>query len=148
MEFGNVGAGSEGLVARAAQHDAAQAVIGAQIAHGAAKLRPHRLVERVHAPWIGQRDGSHAAIALDEDFAAHVPRAKTSRIRLIPPAMSGQRSRTRAREAIVPTRPLDQNTRISPSAPIIDSRKESSARLPSTSASVNGASGMPIFLNT
>jgi len=30
--------------------------------------------------------------------------------------------------------------------PIMASRKASSARLPSTSASVNGASGMPIFL--
>ena len=30
----------------------------------------------------------------------------------------------------------------------IAKRKASSARLPSTNASVNGASGMPIFLNT
>ena len=49
---------------------------------------------------------------------------------------------------IEPTSPFDQNTRMSPPAPIIDRRNASSVRLPSTSASVNGASGMPIFLNT
>ena len=49
---------------------------------------------------------------------------------------------------IVPTRPLDQKTRRSPAAPIIERRNASSARLPSTSASVSGASGTPIFLNT
>ena len=47
-----------------------------------------------------------------------------------------------------PTSAFDQNTRKSPPDPIIDSRNASSARLPSTSASVNGASGIPIFLNT
>ena len=48
----------------------------------------------------------------------------------------------------VPTRPLDQKTRMSPPEPIIESRKESSARLPSTIASVRGASGIEIFLKT
>jgi hypothetical protein len=37
--------------------------------------------------------------------------------------------------------PFDQNTFMSPPAPIIDSRIASSARLPSTRARVNGASG-------
>ena len=46
---------------------------------------------------------------------------------------------------IEPTSQFDQNTRMSPPEPIIDRRKASSALLPSTSASVNGARGMPIF---
>src|SRR5712692_7622883 len=73
----------------------------------------------------------------------------TSRLRsrAKPPAINGQKSRTSASVVIVPTRPFDQNTRMSPAEPIIDRRKESSARLPSTMASVNGAGGMPIFLN-
>ena len=62
--------------------------------------------------------------------------------------ISGQNSRISASVVIEPTSQFDQNTRRSPSAPIIDRRNASSARLPSTSASVNGASGMPIFLNT
>jgi hypothetical protein len=49
---------------------------------------------------------------------------------------------------IEPTRPFDQNTFMSPPEPIIDSRKASSAQLPSTTASVSGASGMLIFLKT
>lgn len=49
---------------------------------------------------------------------------------------------------IEPTRPFDQNTFKVPAEPIIDRRKASSARLPSTSASVNGAKGIPIFLKT
>ena len=59
-------------------------------------------------------------------------------------SMTGQNSSTIASVVIEPTRPLDQNTFMSPPEPIIDSRNASSARLPSTSASVNGASGMPI----
>ena len=49
---------------------------------------------------------------------------------------------------IEPTSPFDQNTFMSPPAPIIDRRNASSARLPSTSASVNGAKGMLIYLKT
>ena len=62
--------------------------------------------------------------------------------------MTGQNSSTMASVVIEPTSEFDQNTRRSPPEPIIDSRNASSARLPSTSASVNGASGIPIFLNT
>src|SRR2546421_310293 len=62
--------------------------------------------------------------------------------------ISGQNSRSSASVVMEPTRPFDQNTRRSPPAPIIAKRKASSARLPNTNASVNGASGMPIFLNT
>ena len=60
-------------------------------------------------------------------------------------SITGQNSSRNANVVIEPTRPFDQNTRMSPPEPIIDRRKESSARLPRTSASVNGASGMPIF---
>jgi len=63
-------------------------------------------------------------------------------------SITGQNRRTIASVVIEPTRPFDQNTFMSPPAPIIDWRNASSARLPSTSASVNGASGMPIFLKT
>src|SRR6185295_3154680 len=63
-------------------------------------------------------------------------------------SMTGQNSSTIASVVIEPTRPFDQNTFMSPPEPIIDRRNASSARLPSTSASVNGARGMPIFLNT
>ena len=63
-------------------------------------------------------------------------------------SITGQNSSTIASVVIEPTRPFDQNTLRSPPAPIIDRRNASSARLPSTSASVNGANGMPIFLNT
>jgi hypothetical protein len=63
-------------------------------------------------------------------------------------SMTGQNSSTIASVVIEPTRPFDQNTFMSPPEPIIDRRNASSARLPSTSASVNGASGMPIFLKT
>ena len=68
----------------------------------------------------------------------------------LPKALSitGQNRRTIASVVIEPTRPFDQKTFISPPEPIIDRRNASSARLPSTSASVNGASGMPIFLKT
>src|SRR5262245_40346057 len=62
--------------------------------------------------------------------------------------MSGQNNRMSASVVIEPTSPFDQNTRRSPPAPIIAKRKASSARLPSTNASVNGANGIPIFLNT
>ena len=60
-------------------------------------------------------------------------------------SITGQNSSTIASVVIEPTRPFDQNTFMVPPEPIIDSRNASSARLPSTSASVNGASGMPIF---
>src|SRR5258705_12207411 len=63
-------------------------------------------------------------------------------------SISGQNSSTMASVVIEPTRPFDQNTFMSPPEPIIDNRNASSARLPSTSASVHGASGMPIFLKT
>src|SRR4051794_14976613 len=69
-------------------------------------------------------------------------------MRVRSPSMMGQNSSTIASVVIEPTRPFDQNTLRSPPEPIIDRRKASSARLPSTSASVNGASGMPIFLKT
>ena len=59
-----------------------------------------------------------------------------------------EKTRGNSRVAIDPTRPFDQNTRMSPPEPIIERRNESSARLPSTSARVNGASGIAIFLNT
>src|SRR5450631_1029919 len=78
----------------------------------------------------------------------HGAGANTEPIRATPDASSGQTSSTSASVVIVPTRPLDQNTRMSPPAPIIDRRNASSLRLPSTKASVNGARGMPIFLNT
>jgi hypothetical protein len=61
---------------------------------------------------------------------------------------TGKNNRTMARVVIEPTRPFDQNTVMSPPEPIIYSRNASSARLPSTSANVNGASGMLIFLKT
>src|SRR5215510_12975296 len=63
-------------------------------------------------------------------------------------SISGQNSRMIASVVIEPTRPFDQNTFMSPPEPIIDRRKASSARLPSTRARVNGASGTPIFLKT
>src|SRR5215470_3974085 len=62
--------------------------------------------------------------------------------------MSGQNSRISASVVIDPTSQFDQNTRKSPPEPIIDRRNDDSARLPSTSASVNGASGMLTFLKT
>src|SRR6266581_6162228 len=62
--------------------------------------------------------------------------------------INGQNSRISANVVIVPTSQFDQNTRKSPPAPIIDRRKDASARLPSTNASVNGASGMLSFLKT
>src|SRR5205823_10779431 len=52
-------------------------------------------------------------------------------------SMTGQNSSTIASVVIEPTRPLDQNTFMSPPEPIIDRRNASSARLPSTSARVN-----------
>jgi hypothetical protein len=58
--------------------------------------------------------------------------------------MTGQNSSAIASVVIEPTNLFDQNTFMSPPEPIIDSRKASSARLPSTSANVNGARGMPI----
>src|SRR5262249_21965357 len=64
------------------------------------------------------------------------PRSFSIRLEMI-----GQNRRTSASVAIEPTSGFDQNTRRSPSAPIMARRKESSARLPSTSAKVSGASG-------
>src|SRR5580693_6036057 len=60
-------------------------------------------------------------------------------------SMTGQNSSGIANVVIEPTRPFDQNTFMSPPEPIIDSRNASSARLPSTSASVNGARGIQMF---
>ena len=59
--------------------------------------------------------------------------------------MSGQNNSAIANVVIEPTRPFDQNTRMSPPEPIIDRRNASSALLPSTNARVKGARGMPIF---
>ena len=60
-------------------------------------------------------------------------------------SISGQNSSTIAIVVMLPTKPFDQNTRMSPAEMIIDWRKASSARLPSTNARVNGASGILIF---
>src|SRR5207253_2815111 len=67
-------------------------------------------------------------------IAQHVPNDENRHIQLVgqPVTLSRTPSKMAAR----------------PPEPIIDSRNASSARLPSTSASVNGASGMPIFLKT
>ena len=90
-----------------------------------------------------------AAILVRTDETGHALAGRSMRV--TPPntlSMTGQNSSTIASVVIDPTRPFDQNTFMSPPEPIIDSRNASSARLPSTSASVNGASGMPIFLKT
>ena len=71
----------------------------------------------------------HAA----EGFVDHRPKQQQYRI---------------ASVVIEPTRPLDQNILMSPPEPIIARRNASSARLPSTSASANGARGRLIFLKT
>src|SRR5258705_2099841 len=63
-------------------------------------------------------------------------------------SITGQNNSTIASVVIEPTRPFDQNTFMSPPEPIIDRRNACSAPVPSTSASVNGASGMPTILNT
>jgi dihydroxy-acid dehydratase len=78
----------------------------------------------------------------------HAARRTSRPARSTSALIAGQNSRIRARLVIEPTSPFDQNTRRSPPAPIMDRRNASSARLPSTSARVKGASGMPIFLNT
>src|SRR3569623_154423 len=57
---------------------------------------------------------------------------------------------SRIKESVViePTSQFDQKMPNEPEPEIIASRKASSALLPSTSAKVSGASGMPIFLKT
>ncbi len=70
----------------------------------------------------------------------------TARPRARNRSISRQNSSTIASVMIEPTRPFDQNTLSLPSEPIIGRRKASSVRLPSTSARVNGARGMLIFL--
>src|SRR6266481_1248957 len=87
-------------------------------------------------------------VAGDEHAAeAHVRYGVSGRIVCQALESSGQNNNASARVVIEPTNPFDQNTPRLPPEPIIERRNESSARLPSTSASVRGASGIPIFLN-
>src|SRR5205814_1225016 len=125
---------------------AAQRRVRVGLAHELAQALPHGERHRVQLLRIGERDGRDGAGAREQDLAAHAGLAPRSRA--MAAEISGQNSSTTASVEIEPTSPFDQNTRRSPPAPIIDRRKASSARLPRTSASVNGASGMAIFLNT
>src|SRR5207253_2931089 len=138
-EFGDVVAGGERLRAGAAQDDAADVLARGKRDEDLAQPLPHRPGQRVELLRAIQDDGNHVTALLDEDrfVRAHaLPRAQR-RLR------SGQKRSTSASVVIVPTRLFDQKTRMSPPAPIIESRNASSARLPSTSARVRGASGMP-----
>src|SRR4051812_28118602 len=84
-----------------------------------------------------------------EYVAAHAPTGRHARETLLNSlSITDQNSRMIASVVIVPTSQFDQNTPRLPPDPIIERRNASSARLPSTSASVNGAKGMPIFLKT
>jgi hypothetical protein len=67
LEFGNVGAGSEGLLARAAQHDAAHAVVGFEFAHDLAQAHPHGEAERVELVRVVERDRRDGAVATEEN---------------------------------------------------------------------------------
>ena len=55
-ELGDVGAGREGLVPRAAQHDAAHRIVPIELQHAIAELLPHRARQRVEAFGIRERD--------------------------------------------------------------------------------------------
>src|SRR3569623_380029 len=85
--------------------------------------------------------------ALAADQAAWAGR-KTRPILEIPFSIWVRNRRMNDSVVIEPTSQFDQNTPIEPPPEIFDSRKASSALLPSTSARVSGASGMPIFLKT
>src|SRR4029079_6712496 len=99
----------EGLVARAAQHDAAQRVVGGELAHHLAEPAPHRFVERVQPLRLVERDGRDCAVTAGKDGIAH------QLIQAIGPRLIHgtyvTRSVTRASTAVngQPTRKTSQN---------------------------------------
>jgi hypothetical protein len=70
-ELRDVGAGGESLLARAAQHHAAQAVVGGKLAHDCAEPLPHGLVQRVELVGIIERHGGDEVITLDQHWLTH-----------------------------------------------------------------------------
>src|SRR4051812_41276965 len=128
---GDIGPGGKCLAARPADHDAAQRLIVVELLGERAELLPHGERKRIQPLRVAEGNGSDLGFALEEDFAVHRLRSRSSAAEI-----NGQKSRISASVVIEPTSPLDQNTRRSPPAPIIDRRNESSARLPSTRARV------------
>ncbi len=61
----------KGLVARAAQHDAAQVIVGRQRLERLRQALPHAQVERVQLVGVVQRDGGDALVVLDQDGLSH-----------------------------------------------------------------------------
>src|SRR5437773_11304638 len=66
--LGDVRAGGEGLVACAPNHDAAQALVGVELAHDFPQPLPRAEPERVQLARVAERDGGDVAIALEKDF--------------------------------------------------------------------------------
>src|SRR5216684_133549 len=71
FEFGDVRAGGKGLVARAAYHDAAQALVGVELSNRLAQAFPRTQAERVELVRVAQRDGGDIAAAGEKDFPGH-----------------------------------------------------------------------------
>src|SRR6266853_1632340 len=65
------GAAGERLVARAPHHDAAQDLVGVELAHRLSQPLPRAEPERVELARVAQRDGGDVAIALEKDFPGH-----------------------------------------------------------------------------
>src|SRR5260221_14150793 len=145
-ELRDVVARRERLRALATNHDAAQRVVVRQLVEYLAQALPHRPREGVELLGAIEDHRGDRAIALHQDSVGRGAHRRPIRASARP--ISGQKSRASASARMDATRPFDQNTVLSPLAPIIDSRNESSARLPRTMARVSGASGMLTFLKT
>jgi hypothetical protein len=72
LELLDVGAGREGLAAGAAQHHAAQLVVGREFGEGVGQALPHDLVHGVHLVGLVEGHGRDEVVALDQDERGHV----------------------------------------------------------------------------
>ena len=70
-KFGDVGAGREGFVTRAAQHDATQCVVCRALAHHAREFLPHRNRQRIELVRVIDGHGRDNTVAADCNLPAH-----------------------------------------------------------------------------
>src|SRR5690606_10211768 len=75
LELGDVRAGSEGLLAGAAEHDAAYRRIGVESLHGGTHGAPHRTADGIAPRDVVENDPADRALALDDHapFAHALP---------------------------------------------------------------------------
>ena len=92
LEGGDVGAGAEGFLPRAADHDAAQRVVGGEFLHRLAQGDPHGKVHRIALGGAIDGDDGDLAFAGEQDQGVRHGRS-------LAPAGGGDQSQTGARAA-------------------------------------------------